>query len=135
MQDQIRIVYGEARTMSRADRDEKGRFVPGVSGNPLGRRPQYKVVQDLARSHTVAAITTLVEVMIGRQYTGAERVRAAQLILDRGWGKPETRLELTGADAGPIEIHDPKDRVRGMLDGILERHRTPMTDPDPNTQH
>lgn len=111
-------------------RDEKGRWQPGESGNPKGGLKKYKVVQDLARVHTVAAISTLAEIMINRNYAAAERCRAAQLMLDRGWGKPETRIELTGADAGPVEISDPKNRVRTMLEQILERHQDRDTEPE-----
>ncbi|MDC3402212.1 DUF5681 domain-containing protein [Alphaproteobacteria bacterium] len=77
-------------------RDKRGRFPKGQSGNPGGRPKDEHNVAELARSYTVEAMETLVELMRnGRD----ERVRgtAAQALLDRGWGKPKVELK-TNAD-------------------------------------
>ena len=72
-----------------------GKFAPGQSGNPGGRPKDEHRVAELARSYTVEAIDTLVELMRDGK---DERVRgtAAQALLDRGWGK--AKLEVV-ADA------------------------------------
>ena len=59
---------------------------PGQSGNPGGRPKDEHRVAKLARSYTLEAIDTLVELMRDGK---DERVRgtAAQALLDRGWGK------------------------------------------------
>ena len=67
-----------------------GQFAPGQSGNPGGRPKDEHRVAELARSYTLEAIDTLVELLRDGK---DERVRgtAAQALLDRGWGK--TKVE------------------------------------------
>ena len=71
--------------------------MPGQSGNPGGRPKDKYRVAELARSYTLEAIDTLVELM---REGKDERVRgtAAQALLDRGWGK--ARVELVGDGKG-----------------------------------
>ena len=75
-----------------------GQFAPGVSGNPGGRPKDEARVAELARSYTIEAINTLVELM---RHGKDDRVRgtAAQALLDRGWGKPKVEVVSEG-DAG-----------------------------------
>ena len=65
-----------------------GRVAKGQSGNPGGRPKDEVRVAELARSYTSEAIETLVHLM---RHGKDERVRgtAAQVLLDRGWGKPK----------------------------------------------
>ena len=67
-------------------RDTKGKFIAGHSGNPGGRPKDEFKVAEFARSHTVEAVETLVDLM---RYSKDDRVRgtASQALLDRGWGK------------------------------------------------
>lgn len=73
------------------NRTKTGRFIPGQSGNPCGRPKDEHRVAELARSYTVEAIDTLVELM---RDSKDERVRgtAAQALLDRGWGKAKVEV-------------------------------------------
>jgi len=65
-------------------------WLPGQSGNP-GGRPRARL-DLLARERTAEAIATSVRVM--RQKTNpAAAARAAEILLDRGWG----RVENSGA--------------------------------------
>ena len=50
-------------------------------------------VRSLARQHTEAAISTLVEVMNNPKAQSRSRVSAAMALLDRGWGKPKETHE------------------------------------------
>lgn len=75
-------------------RDSSGRFKAGHSGNAGGRpRDEYKVAE-LARSYTIEAIDTLVDLM---RHGKDDRVRgtAAQALLERGWGKPRVEVATT----------------------------------------
>ena len=84
------------------NRNSSGQFVPGQLGNPGGRPKDDHRVAELARSYTVEAIDTLVELMRDGK---DERVRgtAAQALLDRGWGKAKVEV-VTGAEGGYLDV-------------------------------
>jgi hypothetical protein len=72
-------------------RNALGQFVVGHTGNAGGRpKDEYKVAE-LARSYTLEALETLVELMRSGK---SERIHgtAAQALLDRGWGKPKREI-------------------------------------------
>ena len=78
-------------------RSENGQFQPGYSGNPGGRpKDEYKVAE-LARSYTVEAVETLVDLM---RHSRDDRVRgtASQALLDRGWGKAKVEVATSGGE-------------------------------------
>ena len=79
-----------------------GQFAPGQSGNPGGRPRDEHRVAELARSYTVEAINTLVELMRDGK---DERMRgtAAQALLDRGWGKAKVEV-VTGAEGSYLDV-------------------------------
>ena len=74
---------------NRRDQVAGGRFQPGISGNPGGRPKEVGHVRELAREHTEEAIRTLAAIMQDGKEPAAARVRAAECLLDRGWGKAE----------------------------------------------
>jgi hypothetical protein len=74
-------------------------FKPGQSGNPLGRPKAALDAQELARSHTVEAIATLVKALDDPKHC----VAAASALLDRGWGRP-TAFIGGDASAAPLAI-------------------------------
>ena len=83
-------------------RSPNGRFVPGQSGNPGGRPKDENRVGELARSYTLEAIETLVDLM---RHGRDERVRgtAAQALLDRGWGKAKVEV-MSNGEGGYLEL-------------------------------
>lgn len=77
-------------------------FQPGQSGNPIGparvgplEPTNQRDVVVLARRHTRRAIKNLVKIMEDPNETGAARVKAAEVILSRGWGQAvQQRMDL-----------------------------------------
>lgn len=82
-------------------RSDNGRFLPGVSGNPGGLPAGLAEVRQLARTYTELAINTLAEICQSSDRDAA-RVAAASVLLDRGWGKAQATIEVTGATGGPF---------------------------------
>ena len=85
-------------------------FKAGVSGNPKGRPPVGKSIAELVRSIGNEVLDeqrnwTRIDVLLRKLYQDANNGKhaAAQIILDRGWGKaPQPR---GGSDElGPIQI-------------------------------
>ncbi len=79
-------------------------FVKGQSGNPGGRPKEIAHVRELARSRTVEAVETLTDIMRNPDEPAAARVRAAETLLDRGWGRPTQ--PISGEDGKAIETHN-----------------------------
>ena len=83
-------------------RSKSGQFAPGQSGNPGGRPKDEHRVGELARSYTLEAMETLLDLM---RHGRDERVRgiAAQALLDRGWGKAKVEV-VSNAEGGYLEL-------------------------------
>lgn len=71
-----------------------GRFKKGESGNPNGRPKTVGFIQELAREKTETAIKKIIDLMDFSEDEGVQ-LRAAQAILDRGWGKPSQQMDLS----------------------------------------
>ena len=84
---------------------QRGRpFKPGQSGNPGGwskaDAQAHAEFVELARSKSGAALMKLAQIML--KGNGAAAVRAAEVLLDRAWGKATQRTELTGVDGAAL---------------------------------
>lgn len=102
-------------------RHDDGKFRKGVSGNPNGRPKIPQDVIDAARAHTETAISTLAQMC-----TSAEdekvRVQAAEALLNRAWGKPTERQEVSGPNGGPIKTEAADNRPAMTPDDWLKSH-------------
>ncbi len=91
-------------------------FKPGVSGNPSGRPKIPQEVKDAFREHTMDAKNVLVEIMMDQSQKGGDRVRAAETVLNRGWGTPEQAVSINGALATvPIDTSKLSDKQQDAL--------------------
>ena len=59
-------------------------------------------VKSLARGHTENAINTLSSIMMQEKCPPAARVKAAEILLDRGWGKASQPVQ--GDDDNPVRV-------------------------------
>jgi hypothetical protein len=73
-------------------------FQPGASGNPGGRPKADPKLRNAAREYTEMALSVLVEALQDEDKRIA--IKAAEVILDRGWGKaPQTHAGEDGEGA------------------------------------
>ena len=85
------------------NRDGKGGFKRGRSGNPGGRPKEIGEVRDLARQHTPAALAALRDIMADERAPPSARVAASEALLNRAWGRP-TQAIAGDEDAAPVEM-------------------------------
>lgn len=82
-----------------------GMFQPGKSGNPRGRPKADLTVRALAREHTEEAVRTLVSIMRDRRAKAQARAWAAEALLSRGWGRPESSLKVEAEQRPALAVH------------------------------
>ena len=81
-----------------------------LGANRRGYRPRKALarkaiptdIRSLCRAYTGEAIRHLAAIMRQREYSPAARVQAANILLDRGWGKPPQAH--TGEDDKDIRV-------------------------------
>ena len=71
-------------------------------GNTLARKAIPTDIRSLCRAYTAESIRHLAAIMRQREYSPAARVQAANILLDRGWGRPPQAH--TGQDDGSIRV-------------------------------
>jgi hypothetical protein len=82
----------------------------------------------MARAHTPAAIQALADALASPR----ERVAAATVLLDRGWGKPRQQIEVS-ADDGVIALH--LTAARALLSAFdAEGSRPPTIEAQPESE-
>jgi len=86
-------------------------FKPGASGNPSGKSKKLGEFQALARDNSIAILRKLILIALRR--SDAVAVRAAEIVLERAWGKAPQ--PVTGKGGGPIDL-----QFRGQARAVLE---------------
>ena len=69
-------------------------FKPGKSGNPGGRPAIPAEVKEAARAYTIEAVEVLAAVMRDEAANPSARIGAAQALLNRAWGTPESTANV-----------------------------------------
>ena len=78
-------------------------FQKGQSGNPSGRSKHTHTISQLAKAYTEEAIEKLAEIMRTGK-TEQAQVRAAEALLDRGWGRAPQHIGGNGGGE-PIQVY------------------------------
>lgn len=76
-------------------------FVKGKSGNPGGRPKIMRDITAAAQGHSRAAISTLARIAMDAKAPEAAQIAASVALLDRGFGRPAQRQEVSGVPGGP----------------------------------
>ncbi len=88
-------------------RNKQGHLVPGTPPcNPKGRPmdKMAKVAKELAQEFSLEALHTVQEIMSNPKEKTTDRIRCAEIILDRSYGKATTVVETEGYDLTPRTI-------------------------------
>lgn len=89
------------KTVSLEGRNEAGQFMKGVSGNP-GGRPKRTPAEQEAIDKMKSATPEMVDLVLGiakdPKASFYAKLQAAELILNRSMGKPETYLRVENGE-------------------------------------
>jgi hypothetical protein len=97
-------------------------FLPGVSGNPGGRpKGLAKAVRDVSGGDPTVLVEGLLEIARGEGLHGkpvrdADRIRAYELVLAYGWGKPPAFAPIEAAD--PLELDEVAHEIQRIADDL-----------------
>lgn len=75
----------------------------GVSGNPSGRPKTPEEVRDAFRAASAQAVRVLVDIMANGK-SEQTRVKAAEVVLDRAYGKAVAQVDVRVADVGAMHL-------------------------------
>jgi hypothetical protein len=94
---------GDEKNSTKTARAVPGRpFPKGVSGNPKGRPKTPKEFKELCFNEGAPkAFACLIREL---ENDGKDRVRASEILMAYGIGKPKQSIEHAGADGGKLEI-------------------------------
>jgi hypothetical protein len=94
-------LWGDRPKPVNHNRDERGRLLPGHSGNPKGPRKGYLDLAALSREYTQEALDAIVGIMRDQFAPRPVRLQAAIEVLNRGHGKaPNTLIVQRGKSLG-----------------------------------
>jgi hypothetical protein len=99
-------------------RDDRGKWMRGVSGNPGGRpKGTVRRIRGLCQDAAEAVIREMIELALDPNQRARDRISAANLVLDRGLGKASP--ELPDDDEEQL---DQKARILRLMTPQLREH-------------
>ena len=67
---------------------------------------KWPEIARLAKTRAPEAIQVLADIMVDKNEPGSTRIQAANAILDRGYGRPKSRLDVSGSiDVNASHLH------------------------------
>lgn len=88
-----------------APRDELGRLLPGSQLGRLGGRPPMpEELKQAVRRMAPTALEVLSSIVADEGAKKADRIRAAEVLLDRGYGKPAQSVDVSGSGIPQVVI-------------------------------
>lgn len=90
-----------AKSVPLEGRNESGQFMKGVSGNPGGRpkrTPAEQQAIDMMKEATPEMVELVLSIANDPKASFYAKLQAAELILNRSMGKPETYLRVENGD-------------------------------------
>ena len=97
-------------------------FKPGQSGNPSGKPKGTSEFRELCRSHTPDCVARLRELLDHKD--GRVAVRAAEVLLDRGWGKPAQTVRVEESKSPEWDASDISTETLEQMAVLLAREAT-----------
>lgn len=68
-------------------------FKPGQSGNPSGRPKLPEEFKELAKTNSVTALQKVIDILNNPESDNKDRLKAAEIIMDRAWGKANQPID------------------------------------------
>lgn len=110
-----------------AERDGGGRWVAGVSGNPGGRPVMPVAVRADVESGAAEAVAMLRDVVAGRMASSLSRVRAAEVLILRAYGRPAAEvlggggtIEGSARPVGEVDGESVLDALREAVERVRD---------------
>lgn len=117
----MRVSHSTGKKQDAPPRNSSGQFTKGSSGNPGGRPKLPAELKQAFQEAAPEALRVLLDIMLDEEARAADRIRCAEVILERGYGKPAQEVSLTAAESAgdvgiimlPAVAPDAKKAVRG----------------------
>ncbi|MDD2649240.1 MAG: DUF5681 domain-containing protein [Eubacteriales bacterium] len=94
-----------------ANRDEKGRFIKGASGNSTGRPKTPEEFKRLAKEKSIDTLKAVIAIIEKPEINEAKDIiSAARLIIEYAYGKPQQDVSATVNTGGDFTLEIVSDK-------------------------
>lgn len=100
-------------------RDEKGRILPGHTGNPGGRPKAATLAMEALEDNTGKLMKKAIELALD-----GDRI-LLMFLLPYKLGRPSHKLELTGSGGGPVKVSSVRAQLADRLARLLVKEDEP----------
>ena len=79
-----------------------GKFAAGNTGGGRPKTPEE--FKQLARENSLAALQKVIAIMHNDEAKLNDQLKAAEMVMDRAWGKPIQGMEVSGPEGNALTI-------------------------------